>query len=322
MDAKFLGKLYRQLKRNHPELIGLGIGWRTKGGRVQKQPAVRLVVGKKQSAKAKSVRQFPRQIDVKAGRGKRPISMRIFTDVEEAGEWLPTSFPLIINGVPEVTASCFASWQSSDGVRHVGIVTVAHAFQGPGQPVGITAGNGVVPGIVFLRSDLITDGLDVGLVELTQNSASFLPCLPRPMNPGAGSVNATINMLGLSETDPLFAVMESWFSNSPAQGRALSYYVSRTVQTPTGQSYELRSVVLADGPLNTFVQGRSGSPWIAVSSAWNPLAIGLQSHGHAGLSFRLGLGTHLATGLQWLSQQLSAQNYSQFSWAWRMDDLP
>src|SRR5882724_1609828 len=104
MDTKFLGKLYRQLKRNHPELIGLGIGWRTKGGRVQKQPAIRLVVGKKRSAKTKSVRQFPKQIDVKAGRGKRPISMRIFTDVEEAGEWLPTSFPLIINGVPEVTA--------------------------------------------------------------------------------------------------------------------------------------------------------------------------------------------------------------------------
>jgi hypothetical protein len=319
MDAKFLGKLYRQLKRNHPELIGLGIGWRTKRGRIQKQPAIRLVVEKKRSARAKSVRHFPKQIVIKAGRGKRPISMRIFTDVEEAGEWLATSFPLLVNGVPEVTASCYASWHSPDGVRHVGIVTVAHAFQGPGQPVGITVGNGVITGFVSLRSDLIRDGLDVGLVEMQQDSTSFLPCLPHPMNPGAASVNATINILGLSDTDALVAAMGSWFSTAPAQGRALSYYVTRTVQTPTGTSYELKSVVLADGPPNTFTQGRSGSPWVAVSSAWNPLAIGIQSHGHVGLSFRLGLGTHLATALQWLSQRPGVQN---FSWAWRTDDLP
>src|SRR5262245_34029189 len=126
MDAKFLHKLYRQLKRQHPELLGLGIGWRTKKNRIQKAPAIRLVVAKKCGSRSKSVRHFPKHLELKPGGGKRPISMKIFTDVEEAGEWLPTSFPLLINGAPEVVASCYASWQSPDGARHVGVVTVAH----------------------------------------------------------------------------------------------------------------------------------------------------------------------------------------------------
>ncbi len=322
MDARLLGKVYRQLRRNHPELIGLGIGWRTKGGRAQKQPAIRLVVEKKRAARTKSIRHFPKQIEIKSGRGNRPLSMQIFTDVEEAGEWLPTSFPLLVNEIPIVTAACYACWQSQDQLHHVGVVTVAHAFPGPGQQVAIRAEGITIVGTLLLRSDLVKDGLDLGLVELAENVISSPPCLPRPLNPGAASVNSTINMLGLSNTDALFAEMESWVCGTPAQARALSYYVTRTVRTPTGQSYELKSLVLADGQDDTFAQGRSGSPWIAVSSAWNPVAVGLQSHGNADLSFRMGLGIHLATGLQWLSQQLSARSCSQFSWAWRIDDLP
>jgi hypothetical protein len=317
MDAKSLQKLYRQLKRQHPELLGLGIGWRKKGGRFQKAPAIRLVVAKKYGPKSKSVRQFPKEISLPSKRQR--LSIRICTDVEEAGEWLPTSFPVLVNGVPEAIATSYASWKSPDGIRHVGVVTVAHAFQGPGQAVNISVGGGTVPGVVSLRSDLIVDGLDVGLVELQSDSTSFLPCLPSPLNPGAASVSATINMLGLTDTDACFTEMKSWFSITPADARALSYYAVRTIQTPAGQSYELKDVVLADGPANTFSQGRSGSPWIATSSALNPLAIGLQSHGHAGLSFRLGLGTHLETALRWLSGR---QNVRDFSFAWRIDDLP
>jgi hypothetical protein len=204
-------------------------------------------------------------------------------------------------------------------VRHVGIVTVAHAFQAPGLPVGITAVNGIIPGVVILRSDLVQHGLDVGLIEMQPAPASALPCLPPLLNPGAASVNTTINLLGLSDTDALLASIENWFSAQPAQGRALSYYITRTIQPSAGTPYNLKSVVLADGDTNTFIHGRSGAPWVALPSGGSPLAIALQSHGHAGLSFRLGLGTHLATALQWLSRQPTIQS---FSWAWRVEDLP
>jgi hypothetical protein len=316
MDTRSLHRLYRQLKREHPELLGLGIGWRRKRGRFQKSPAIRLVVAKKCRRNSKSVRHFPKLIRLKSGR--RRSLVRISTDVEEAGKWLPTSFPLLINGAPEATATSYASWLTPDGVRHVGVITVAHAFLGPGQPIAVTVANGTVPGVVSLRSDLIADGLDVGLVELQSNAASFLPCLPTTLNPGAASVSTTIKMLGISDTDPLFAEMESWFSNSPADGRALSYYVRRTIQTPNGQSYEMKDVILADGPSGTYSQGRSGSPWIVPSSTPDPLAIALQSHGHVGSSFRLGLGTHFGIALKWLSGQPGVGN---LSFGWRIEDL-
>src|SRR5262245_4857668 len=308
MDERFLLKIYRKLKREHRDLLGLGIGWRRKNNRLQKAPAIRLVVAKKCSPKSKSTRQFPKQIKCNLTRGKRPLSIKIFTDVEEMGEWVPTSFPLLINGTPQVVATCYVSWQSPNGASHIGVVTVAHPFQGPGQIVDVTVANGVIPGVVSLRSDLIADGLDVGLVELQPGADSLLPCLSSPMNPGAASVSATINMLGLSDADQFVASISSWFSPTPAQGRALSYYLSRTLQTPSGQSYELKSVILADGPPNTFGQGRSGSPWIVDSSEANLQAIALQSHGHAGLSFRLGLGTHIGTALRWLSTRPGIQN--------------
>lgn len=316
MDTRSLHQLYRKLKREYPELLGLGIGRRRKGGRFQKSAAIRLVVAKKCRRNSKSVRLFPKSIRLKSGRRKTLV--RISTDVEEAGEWLPTSFPLLINGAPEATATSYASWLTPDGIRHLGVISVAHAFLGPGQPIAVTVANGTVPGVVTLRSDLVADGRDVGLVELQLNAASALPCLPASLNPGAASVATTINMLGVTDTDPLFADMESWFSNSPADGRALSYYVTRTLQTPTGESYEMKDVILADGPSGTYSQGRSGSPWIVPAATPDPLAIAFQSHGHVGSSFRLGLGVHFGTALKWLSRQPAIRN---LSFGWRIEDL-
>jgi len=321
MDVRALGRLHRELKRRHPELLGLGIGWRRKRGRVQKAPAIKLIVEKKRSRRAKSVRLFPNHLEFPLSRGKRPLSVRIHTDVEEAGRWIHTSFPISVNQMPDVTATCYATWTDSQGNSCLGLVTVAHAFPSPGQSVQIpTSGPGTADGVVYARSDLITDGLDVALIQLLNNPTGLLPCLPATLNPGAASVSNTINLLGLSDTDAQYAPMENWFSSSPATGRALAYYYTRTIANTDGTSYNLKSVVEADGPQGTYDRGRSGSPWVAMPSESVALSVALQSQGNEGLDFRLGLGTHLATALSWLSQ-CPNMTINTFKWAWRVEDL-
>lgn len=313
MNARPLRKLYLELKREYPDLLGLGIGLRTQGGRIRREPAIRLVVAKKRSSRSKSYRRLPRQVELKLGKGKRPVTLRMFTDVEDAGQWVPTSFPLLINGTPEVNATCYARWRTPADRKHVGVVTVAHAFQGANQAVGITVRNTVAEGFVYARSDLIHDHLDVGLVAFRKTPQQPLGGLPDSLNPSALSTKGTIDLLGESDTDALYSSMDIWYSQASAQGRALAYYVARSISNPGGPDYVLNGVVLADGPPDTFVKGRSGSPWVSSQGA-----LALQSHGHQGLSFRLGLGTHLAEALTWLS---NLGHVSDFSWAWRVEDL-
>lgn len=319
MDVRALARLHRDLKRRHPELLGLGIGWRRKGGRVQKAPAIKLIVEKKRSRGVKTIRLFPRHLEFRLSNGKRPMSVKIHTDVEEAGRWVNTSFPISVNQMPDVIASCYARWTDPQGNSCLGLVTVAHAFTGPGQSVQVpTTGGGTADGVVYARSDLIADGLDVGLIQLLNNPTGLLPCLPPTLNPGAASVSNTINLLGLSDTDAQYAPMESWFSTSPAEGRALAYYYVRTISNTDGTSYDLKSVVEADGPQGTFGKGRSGSPWVALPSEFVALSVALQSQGNEGLEFRVGLGTHLATALSWLN---SRPNITNFTWGWRAEDF-
>jgi hypothetical protein len=314
MQAKTLYRLYQSLKKEYPELLGLGIGWRTEGGRLKREPAVRLVVAEKKSKRSKSYRKFPPHIELKAGRGKRPAVIRLYTDVEKAREWTPTSFPLFVNNLPVVTAACYARWNAPDGQPCVGVVTVAHAFAQVGQAVGISTPNGVANGVLYLRSDLIRHGIDVGLVELRANVPALIPCLPPQLNPGTASINSTISLIGLLDTDPLISPMQSFAASAPFNGRALAYYAAMTISAPSGQSYALQSVVMADGPLNAFAAGNSGSPWVVFPQA-GPIAVALQSHGHAGSGYRLGLGIHLESAFLWLRSQPQVQN---LIWSWKL----
>lgn len=319
MSERQLFQLYRKLRREYPELIGLGIGHRHRRGEFTERKALKLVVARKRSARAKGVRQFPKQLELPTGRGKRPVVLKLRTDVEEAADWVPTGYPLNVGGGDTVIATCYAAWNEPGGAARRGVITVAHALATLGQPVTVQTPTGEIAGTAYLRSDLLQDGVDVGLVVFEDLPPTAPDILPAPLNPGAASTSETVDLLGDSDTDTKYTTLENWTGGTADQGRALAFYAAMTVGRAPGPVYELRNVVFADSTTPLYSPGKSGSPWLGLTATRDRVAFALQSHGNQGLEFRTGLGTHLAFALYWLGQQ--TERIQNLTWAWRLADL-
>lgn len=300
LSLKILRRLERQVRKDHPEMIGFGIGRRNKDGRWKRELAIKLVVSKKRSRRSKTINPFPRKFQLRLGNTKCPVIAWICTDVEEPRLFRPLQFEVSDpNG--GAVASCWARWPLANGAWTLGVMTAGHGLWNAGHRLDIAVKSGTSPGRVTMSSDLGRDHMDATLVQFEDREvgeADLLPASPEANVAHPMSLDETIQAIGNSTTDGRDLRMEQWTQDSTDSASALALHLSYTINRSDGSSIVLRNVVEAKGSVDMFVPGRSGAPWASAGADPVPRPLAFTSHGDS----QLGLGTHLADALRWLRQ--------------------
>jgi len=306
-----LEALLAKLRARHPELLGLGFGFRRRRGRIVPEQVVKLQVRRKIRGKHAGVRLFPKTVALRALVLGQSVVVRVPTDVETPRRMRATRF-----AIDGMTASALASWNDASGRKAFGALTAAHGlpFPGPSAPaVAVHLGDGTqTQGVVVARTSLEQDGLDVGLVRMDVLPAQIGDAGPR--TPAIATADQLLQLLSSSSSDDVGAPAESWSSATPTRIRGLAFLLEW--QWAGVQATMRRIVQCKASKLGAFRPGTSGSAWVA-TAATGELAMAIQSHGHEP-KFQLAEGTHLATAIEWLAAR---PGIADLRVAWRVQDL-
>jgi hypothetical protein len=303
-----LEALLVRLRRRHPDLLGLGLGQRTRRGRIVPESVIKLQVKVKRRRPA---RPFPRHVRLAAVVLGQAVGVSVPTDVETVPRVHATR--LSVDGM---RASALASWTGADGARRGGVITAAHGLPRPDDPdptVPVELADGTqAAGTVVARSDLAADGWDVGLVRVDGPLARLADIAPS--RPPLATADELLALLSASPADPTTVRGETW-SGGPSALRALAFLLEWEWQGVPGK---LRRVVQARAQAAlVFQPGTSGSCWVATPAA-GARAMAVQSHAIPP-KFRDAFGTHLLSAVEWLRAQ---PGLASLQVAWREADLP
>jgi hypothetical protein len=295
----------REIRKAHPEVLGVGLGVRRSQGRVRHSDLVFkiYVENKFGERKPKETKRIPKIWRLHVGKSKR-IVIHLPTDIEEVMEFAPSSFD-----VGPMKAASWISWFDSGNRPRVGVITAAHGLRDVGVAVAIAGiPNG---GTVAGKADLSRDQLDVGLVEISPSDVNYPDTGPR--NAELTSADSLINLIGTSSTDGLSTQCEHWAETQTVPVRALAFMATYPIKYPDGTMFSLRNVILGDGYVGAFKPGYSGASWATQAPSSFDRIIAIQSHGRSP-SFDVGIGTHFASAVDWL---ISAMNLQQTRLWWR-----
>jgi hypothetical protein len=295
ISLKALRMAARELKKAHPEVLGVGLGLRRSQGRVRRRQFVLKVFVQRKfgKRKPKGARLIPRLWKLRIGKD-HGILVQLPTDVEEVREFAPSSFD-----VGPMKAACWMSWFDPANRPRVGVVTASHGLPDVGREIAVTgfpAG-----GTVLVKSDLEADQTDVGLIEVSPMEFPYPNAGPRNLVPT--SADSLINLIGTSSTDGLSTQCEHWSDEQPIPVRAIAFMDSYTIRYPDGRSFKLRNVVVGDGYVGAFRPGYSGGTWATQGPPEFDRIVAIQSHG-ATPSFDVGVGVHFASAIDWLVQSV------------------
>jgi len=298
ISAKSLRNLGKEIRKLHPEVLGIGLGLRRSSGRLRQQQLVLKIFVEKKFGKRKprGIRSIPRFWRVRLGRDRGTV-VQFLTDIEEVMEFSPSSFD-----VGPMKAASWIGWFDSANRPRVGVVTAAHGLPDVGVAVplfGVPNG-----GTVAAKANLATDQTDVGLVEVSPVDAVYPDSGPR--NAALTSADSLISLIGTTTTDGLNTKCEHWAGTQAIPVRAVAFMSSYPVKYPDGTLFTLRNVVLGDGYVGAFKSGYSGASWATEAASPFDRIVAIQSHGRTP-SFDFGVGIHFASALEWLVSSVGMQ---------------
>jgi hypothetical protein len=318
ISEKLLRRISCEIRKKHRAVLGVGIGFRQKNGRLTRALSLKLYVRekpKKGQRKPKGYKRLPPYWPVAIGKGARPLKLLLPTDVEELFQITPTdSF-----SVGPMTAGCWVRWQTTAGADVMGIITAGHGLPALGQTVPI---DGHPDGTVVLRSDYRKDGIDIGLVSVNAQPPDMQQI--GPANLPVGSASSLIAILGNSTSDNLVTRGELWTDSGAEDIRAVAFVVEYPVGYKDAQGNDrlakLKDVLIADGPVDRFAKGKSGATWVVYRPSQQPgappqvnmLAAAIQCFGRQP-DFDVGIGTHLDSALKWIGAHQQIKN---LRWWW------
>src|SRR5689334_13579680 len=117
--AQLSGVLSR-LKKDHPNLLGIGVGRRRRKGEIVSEWTLRLIVDRKFRRLPGTLRPLPRRVPVWGNVLGVRVAVMLATDVEQATPFRPATF-----GVDGGMAASLATWHGPDEERCIGVVTCA-----------------------------------------------------------------------------------------------------------------------------------------------------------------------------------------------------
>jgi len=297
-----LESLLKQLRGSHPNLLGIGLGYRRRRGRLVPETVVKFQVDRKVRKVTKDVRLLPKRVKLRTLALGQVVTIDVPTDVETPRRMSPTA------SVGGMTVAALARWVAADGGECSGVITAAHGLRESQIDVELADGS-KASGQVLVRSSP-ADGYDIGLVrlEVPLDRLSNIG----PSSPPLADANTLLSMLSSDPNDALSVKAETWSSTTSKPIWALAFFVEWRWQ---GFEHPMKHVVQCDGGPNVFEPGSSGSVWVTRGA--HPWVLALQSHGHEP-DFRLAEGTHFQSGFEWLSAR---PEVNELRVAWRVEDL-
>jgi hypothetical protein len=286
-------------------LIGIGLGYRRRRGRIVPEVTVKLQVRKKIRNPAKGAHLLPKHVRLTAVALGQPITISVPTDIEA-----PRRMASTYTAVDGMKVAMLASWLDDHGSRHFGVITAGHGLEQQATQVELADGS-LTEGQVIAKSDLAQDGYDVGLVAVNVVPA-LLPQLSSEF-PIQASAQQLLDMLSSDPHDKESVDGETWSSRSRETIQALAFFVSWQWE---GLPDALKHVVQCGGTIGTFERGTSGSVW--TTKPPGRLVMAIQSHGHEP-KYSQAEGTHFLSAVQWLMQQPGISN---LEIAWQPSDFP
>lgn len=296
---------FTRLKKRFPELIGIGLGYRRRRGRVVPEVTVKLQVRKKIRHPEKEMRLLPKHVKLTTIALGQPVTISVPTDIEAPQRMTPT-----FTTVDGMKVAMLAAWLDEQGSRRFGVISAGHGLEQQTTPVELADGTHAV-GQVVAKSDLVRDGYDVGLVDVDVAPAQ-LPQLSSEL-PVPASAQQLLDMISLDPQDNISVEGETWSSSNRETIQALAFFVSWQWQ---GLPSALKHVVQCGGTIGTFERGTSGSVW--TTKPPGRLVMAIQSHAHEP-KYSQAEGTHFLSAVEWLMQQPGIYD---LRIAWQPSDLP
>jgi hypothetical protein len=304
-----LDRLERDLTREHPEVIGIGIGPRVSRGRMTGEQSVRVFVREKVGGPTgrmpAGVRRLPKRVSLWTVALGQPVRVTLPVDVHTPARMDPTqgaSAP----GVHRSTIAALARWTSDSGTPRIGVVACAHDMDAVGQEVGVQLeGDVVANGRVVERCEFKragSAGLDVSLVRVHRKHAQRLPRIGPFAGASAATVERTIRLISEDPRDTI-TVPARFFTVEPEEKiRGVAYLRTYPIETSAGEHYTLRDVVeCTSNQQGTFRPGRSGSAWSTRVGEDGAEVLALQSHANA--NGTKSAGTHFGASVAWLRRR-------------------
>jgi hypothetical protein len=306
------------LRKDHPELVGIGLGARRRKGGIEGQTTVKLQVHKKHRRMPKGRARLPKTVRLQASVLGQTVTLDVPTDVEEVQTAAAT--------LPEVDgmiASALASWADARGT-HVGLVTAGHGLPGVGEDVAVSLNGRTVESVVVLRSDLAADEIDVGLVEVRGGLSADYDVAPEELVLAPGpilSAERLLELIGSSTQDDISVRARTWSSPRRWPILALAFYAVHVLNRADGSTLTQRNVVECDAKRPRFKPGTSGSAWVTdLGAPSGEFVLALQSHGvkREGVApFRSAYGADFGSARDWLARHVGRD----LRLAWRTVDL-
>lgn len=269
--------IFARLKKAHPNLLGIGVGYQRSGPDQTTEPvvSVRLIVEKKPKRTGHvpaGLKRLPKHVYLCTLALGHPVRVRVPVDVEGAPEAAQSSGFKIFN----LRAAGFVTWKDN-GVLKAGVLTAAHAFDTIGKRVGVEGKDKQsYEGFVRAISDWRTNGIDSAVVEIDRTDALIIDAGPALAGPPP-AIDDVIKAIG-DGRDNLACPGRFWgFPEEPAIS-AVAYYAKYPMNYPNGDRVILTDVVECVSTGAPFRKGQSGSLWSAQLTPGVDAYLAIQSH--------------------------------------------
>jgi hypothetical protein len=272
-----LKSTFARLRKSHPNLIGIGLGYQRSGPDQTTQPvvSVRLIVEKKPKRRGHvpaGQKRLPKHVYLRTLALGHPVRVRVPTDVEGAPQAAQSSGFRIY----KLRAAAFVTWKEG-GVLKAGVLTAAHAFDTIGKRVGVQGkDNKSYAGTVRAISDWRVNGVDCAIVEIDRADQLIVdagPALPGPL-PAIDDL-----ILALGDAKDAFACpARFWGFPDERPISAVAYYAKFPMNYLDGTQVILTDVVECTSATAAFSKGQSGSLWSVQLTPGKDSSLAIQSH--------------------------------------------
>lgn len=294
---------FTSLKKRFPELIGIGLGYRRRRGRVVPEVTVKFQIRKKIRQPGPDVELLPKNIELSTVALGQAVTVSVPTDIEVPRRMKPTH-----SRVDGMRVTALASWADDNGRRQCGVITAGHGLSQPTTSVELADGS-IATGRVVAKSELAEHGYDVGLVQVDGVPAQLPALSPESVVPA--TAQQLLTMLSSDPRDQIAVEGETWSSPAGESMQALAFFVVWEWQGLPS----LKRVIQCSGSIGTFVPGTSGSMW--TTKLPGRLALAIQSHANEP-EYSQAEGTHFLSAIEWLKQR---PGISDLRIAWNPADL-